>query len=137
MSVWQLNDSHDIAIIEAGISRPDEMHNLKKIIKPTIGIFTNIGQAHGKNFDNIDDKIEEKLKLFSDVQTLIYCLDYKGIDDKVKKLNVNTFTWSRNDESADVKICSVAKGKDNTTIEAIVKSQRTTMKIVIPFVDDA
>lgn len=137
MSVWQLNDSHDIAIIEAGISRPGEMHNLKEIIKPTIGIFTNIGQAHGKNFDNIDDKIEEKLKLFSDVQTLIYCLDYKVIADKVEKLNINTFTWSRNDESADVKICSVEKEKDSTTIEAIVNGQQTSVKIVIPFIDDA
>ena len=144
MSVWQINDSHDIAIIEAGISRPDEMHNLKDIIKPTIGIFTNIGQAHGKNFDNIDDKIDEKLKLFSDVQTLIYCQDYKEIADKVKRLNINTFTWSRNDDAADVKICSIEKEKDNTTIEAFVKSQRTTVngqqdsvKITIPFIDDA
>ena len=144
MSVWQINDSHDIAIIEAGISRPDEMQNLKEIIKPTIGIFTNIGQAHGKNFDNIDDKIDEKLKLFSDVRTLIYCQDYKEIADKVKKLNINTFTWSRNDDAADVKICSIEKEKDNTTIEAFVKSQRTTVngqqdsvKITIPFIDDA
>ena len=144
MSVWQINDSHDIAIIEAGISRPDEMRNLKDIIKPTIGIFTNIGQAHGKNFDNIDDKIDEKLKLFSDVRTLIYCQDYKEIADKVKKLNINTFTWSRNDDAADVKICSIEKEKDNTTIEAFVKSQRTTVngqqdsvKITIPFIDDA
>ena len=135
MSVWQLNESHDIAIIEAGISRPDEMLNLKQIIKPTIGIFTNIGHAHGKNFDSIDDKIEEKLKLFSDVHTLIYCLDYKEIDDKVKKLNVNTFTWSRNDETADVRISSIEKEKDSTTIKAIVN--QSFVKIVIPFIDDA
>lgn len=144
MSVWQLNDSHQVAIFEAGVSRPDEMQNLKEIIKPTIGIFTNIGQAHGKNFDNIDDKIEEKLKLFAEVDTLIYCIDHKGIDAGVKKLNVKTFTWSRNDESADVKICFVEKEKDSTTIEAIVNSQqsrvggqRSSVKIVIPFIDDA
>ena len=135
MSVWQLNESHDIAIIEAGISRPDEMLNLKQIIKPTIGIFTNIGHAHGKNFDSIDDKIEEKIKLFSDVHTLIYCLDYKEIDDKVKSLNVKTFTWSRTDESADVKISSIEKEKDNTTIKAVVR--QSSVKIVIPFIDDA
>ena len=135
MSLWQLNESHDVAIIEAGISRPDEMQNLKQIIKPTIGIFTNIGHAHGKNFDSIDDKIEEKLKLFSEVQTLIYCLDYKEIDDKVKKLNVNTFTWSRNDETADVRISSIEKEKDSTAIKAIVN--QSFVKIVIPFIDDA
>ena len=137
MSVWQLNESHDVAIIEAGISRPDEMLNLKQIIKPTIGIFTNIGQAHGKNFGSIDDKIEEKLKLFSEVQTLIYCRDYKDIDDKVKRLDINTFTWSRSDGTADVKISSIEKEKDYTTIKAIVNSQQSFVKIVIPFIDDA
>ena len=137
MSVWQLNESHDVAIIEAGISRPDEMLNLKQIIKPTIGIFTNIGQAHGKNFGSIDDKIEEKLKLFSEVQTLIYCRDYKEIDDKVKRLDINTFTWSRSDGTADVKISSIEKEKDYTTIKAIVNSQQSFVKIVIPFIDDA
>lgn len=137
MSVWQLNESHDVAIIEAGISRPDEMLNLKQIIKPTIGIFTNIGQAHGKNFSSIDDKIEEKLKLFSEVQTLIYCRDYKEIDDKVKRLDINTFTWSRSDGTADVKISSIEKEKDYTTIKAIVNSQQSFVKIVIPFIDDA
>ena len=137
MSVWQLNESHDVAIIEAGISRPDEMLNLKQIIKPTIGIFTNIGQAHGKNFGSIDDKIEEKLKLFSEVQTLIYCRDYKEIDDKVKRLDINTFTWSRSDGTADVKISFIEKEKDYTTIKAIVNSQQSFVKIVIPFIDDA
>ena len=77
LSVWQLNDSHQLAIFEAGISRPNEMQKLKDIIQPTIGIFTNIGQAHGKNFDDINHKIEEKLKLFADVCKYSYCwLDY-------------------------------------------------------------
>ena len=142
LSVWQLNDLHDVAIFEAGISRPDEMQNLKEIIKPTIGIFTNIGQAHGKNFENINTKVEEKLKLFTDVETLIYCLEYKEIDDNIKKLNVNTFTWSRKDEQADVLIYSVDKNEEKTTIKAIFKNPKSKIQnpksaISIPFTDDA
>ena len=142
LSVWQLNDLHEVAIFEAGISRPDEMQNLKEIIKPTIGIFTNIGQAHGKNFENINAKVEEKLKLFTDVDTLIYCLDYKEIDDNIKKLDVNTFTWSRKDEQADVLIYSVDKNEEKTTIKALFKNpsskiQNPKSQITIPFTDDA
>lgn len=48
LSVWQIDASHDIAVIEAGISRPDEMEKLSEIIRPTIGIFTNIGPHTGK-----------------------------------------------------------------------------------------
>ena len=65
LSVWQMNPSNEIALFEAGISRPGEMQKLQGIIKPTIGVFTNIGPAHGKNFENIQQKIEEKLQLFN------------------------------------------------------------------------
>ncbi|MBR5603889.1 MAG: bifunctional UDP-N-acetylmuramoyl-tripeptide:D-alanyl-D-alanine ligase/alanine racemase [Bacteroidales bacterium] len=138
LSVWQLNDIQDIAIFEAGISRPNEMQNLKEIIRPNIGIFTNIGQAHGKNFENINSKIEEKLKLFTDVDTLIYCLDHKEIDDSIRKLSISTFTWSKNDSNdADVKIYSIEKEDNYTTIKALAKSQQSESAIVIPFTDDA
>ena len=135
LSVWQLNETHQIGFFEAGISRPNEMQNLEEIIKPTIGIFANIGEAHGKNFDNINNKVEEKLKLFRNVDTLIYCLDHKEIREAVSKLNINTFTWSRNDESADVFISSIEKKEDHTNIAAFFKSQK--LKISIPFTDDA
>ncbi|MGH2643903.1 MAG: Mur ligase family protein, partial [Chitinophagaceae bacterium] len=48
LSVWQMEPENNLAIIEAGISQPDEMINLEKIILPTIGIFTNIGDAHNE-----------------------------------------------------------------------------------------
>lgn len=135
LSVWQLNDFHDIAIFEAGISRPDEMINLKNIIRPTIGIFTNIGEAHGKNFDNIKNKIEEKIKLFQNVDTLIYCSDYKDIKESISKLDINTFTWSRKDKDADVKIYSIEKLEDCTLIKAYYRDKKTS--ITIPFTDEA
>ena len=52
LSVWQMNESHELAIFEAGISESGEMSNLEKIIQPTIGIFTNIGEAHSEGFIN-------------------------------------------------------------------------------------
>ena len=52
LSVWQIAPEHEMAIFEAGISEPDEMDKLQAIIKPTIGLFTNIGHAHDKNFIN-------------------------------------------------------------------------------------
>ena len=137
VSLWQLNENHRIGIFEAGVSRPDEMQNLKDIIQPTIGIFSNIGAAHGKNFDSISSKVEEKLKLFHNVDTLIYCLDHKGIKEAVDKLNVATFTWSRNDEHADVLIYSIEKEEDATTIKAFVRDREANVKITIPFTDDA
>lgn len=50
LSVWQMNEQSGLAIFEAGISEPGEMRALQNIIKPTIGILTNIGGAHQENF---------------------------------------------------------------------------------------
>ncbi len=144
LSVWQLNETHDVAIFEAGISRMNEMQNLKEIIRPTIGIFTNIGQAHGKNFENVNVKVEEKLKLFYDVDTLIYCSDYNEIKESVGSSGIKAFSWSRNDKNADVQISSIEKGEEETVISAVLKTSQILRfsdsqihKITIPFTDDA
>ncbi len=144
LSVWQLDETHQLGIFEAGISRPNEMQKLEEIIRPKIGIFANIGEAHGKNFKNIKEKIEEKLKLFNNVDTLIYCLDHKEIKESVDKLNINTFTWSRKNKDADVQVYSIEKSEDETIISAVIHnsqilnlSDSQIQKIIIPFTDDA
>lgn len=72
LSVWQMNNQTEIAVFEAGISKPDEMEHLAEIIHPSIGILTNIGMAHAQFFHNNRQKATEKLKLFQSAETLIY-----------------------------------------------------------------
>ncbi|MDB5012910.1 MAG: Alanine racemase, partial [Daejeonella sp.] len=76
ISVWEMNEENTLAIFEAGISKVGEMENLEKIIKPTIGILTNIGEAHSTGFESPEQKLEEKLKLFKDVDLFIYSCNY-------------------------------------------------------------
>src|SRR6185295_3879000 len=90
-------------------SRSDEMGRLQKVIRPTIGIFTNIGTAHDEGFDNIEQKISEKLKLFEDVQILIYCADHDLIHNAVVKKNIPKLSWGRS-AHANVKIYSADSG---------------------------
>jgi len=91
-SVWQMNEQHNFAIFEAGISHPNEMDALARIIQPAIGIFTNIGTAHSRFF--IDDiaKIKEKLKLFKYAHTLIYCCDQTELHDVLENGEYNHLT---------------------------------------------
>ena len=93
LSVWQMQHYHTLAIFEAGISLPGEMINLGPIIKPTIGIFTNIGSAHNENFKSITQKIEEKLNLFSSVHTLLFCADHQEIYNAVVNRKLNLVSW--------------------------------------------
>jgi alanine racemase len=75
LSIWQINEQHELALIEAGISQSGEMHLLEEMIKPDIGVFTNIGEAHDQGFENIQSKIREKLELFEQANVLVYPAD--------------------------------------------------------------
>ena len=145
LSVWQMNESHQLGIFEAGISESDEMHKLERIIQPTIGIFTNIGEAHSEGFLNIRQKVNEKLQLFKNVATLIYCKDYpainEGIASYIKQLRDGTtaskihfFSWSAKTD-ATLRVVSVVKENTSTVISAIYNE--TVVNIKIPFTDDA
>ncbi|OFX56532.1 MAG: bifunctional UDP-N-acetylmuramoyl-tripeptide:D-alanyl-D-alanine ligase/alanine racemase [Bacteroidetes bacterium GWA2_30_7] len=132
LSVWQLEDNSEIGIFEAGISLTNEMENLADIIKPEIGIFTNIGQAHQENFESLNQKISEKLKLFNSCKTIIYCSDYDDINEAIinKYSDKNLLTWSK-ENSATLKIKSINKSINSTKIKA------NNFEIEIPFIDDA
>lgn len=65
LSVWQLSPKTELAIFEAGISEPGEMERLEKMIRPTIGVVTYIGEEHGENFTSLEQKRREKMLLFS------------------------------------------------------------------------
>ena len=107
LSVWQINDNHTIGIFEAGISRPGEMERLEKIIRPTVGIFTNIGTAHDEGFGSKAEKIREKLKLFKNSEVLIYCKDDEELHKEIQifkvKTGIKTLNWFKNNKG-DFKI---------------------------------
>ncbi len=83
LSVWQMTSNHELGIFEAGISEPEEMQRLQPIINPSIGIFTNIGQAHDENFISTLQKVGEKLALFTKVELLIYNADHKEVKEVI------------------------------------------------------
>jgi len=103
LAVWQIQGQHELGIFEAGISKPNEMVELQKIIQPTLGIFTNIGTAHDEGFSAGEGKIREKLKLFTKVEKLIYCIDHESIRTSIMNTSIPAFGWGR-DVRADLRI---------------------------------
>lgn len=71
LSILSIQDHHEVALIEAGISRAGEMERLQQIIHPTIGVFTGLGEAHKSNFSSDEQHLNEKMSLFKDVKALI------------------------------------------------------------------
>ena len=130
LSVWQMSGQHTLGIFEAGISQPGEMERLEKIIQPTIGVLTNIGEAHSEGFISVEQKLQEKLQLFKNAEVLI-CKE--GLVPQKEK-ETFLFTWGFNAE-ATVVIKSIQKLKNTTRIFFAYKGVED--EIVIPFTDDA
>ena len=72
LSLLMMEGSEDIAVIEAGISRPDEMARLEAVIRPDVGIFTALGSEHDENFVDRAHKAAEKAVLFARTRKVIY-----------------------------------------------------------------
>jgi Alr-MurF fusion protein len=138
LSVWQLKSHHDLAVFEAGISMPGEMGFLEPVISPTIGVITNIGQAHQEHFTGMEHKLSEKLKLFEKCDTLIYCADHELIDTHISNSQLyrgkKLFRWGRSDRS-DLKITKVEQM--GVTTEITGEFEGVGCSVTIPFTDRA
>jgi alanine racemase len=138
LSVLQIDKEHDLGIFEAGISTTGEMEKLKKIIEPTMGIFTFLGSAHNEGFQQEQEKIEEKLKLFSGVSTLFCCADekqlYAAIRQFSKDHSIELFTWGKNAESTILVQEQVIKDEGT---QVLLRFRDQEFSLLIPFTDKA
>ncbi|MFC2152723.1 bifunctional UDP-N-acetylmuramoyl-tripeptide:D-alanyl-D-alanine ligase/alanine racemase [Bacteroidota bacterium] len=138
LSVWLMDAVFDLAVFEAGISLPEEMEKLKKIIQPTIGIITNVGEPHQENFTDYKQKVKEKLKLFSNSEIIVYSKDQELIHKTIQEDEVlaqkQLFTWSQNAE-ADLKVRITRNENNQTQIDYQYKDKQDF--ILIPFTDKA
>ncbi|WP_339044624.1 bifunctional UDP-N-acetylmuramoyl-tripeptide:D-alanyl-D-alanine ligase/alanine racemase [Cardinium endosymbiont of Tipula unca] len=139
LAVSLLRGNHKYAIFEAGISKVGEMAKLAQVIQPTHGLFTNIGPAHSKGFNNQQQKIEEKAQLFNSCSTIYYCQDHQLIHATLQRLygaSKRLKTWSFYNQSADYFLVYQALVNENkTSLQMITPTQRMTF--LIPFRDSA
>ena len=138
LSVLQMEEKNNLGIFEAGISLPNEMQNLEKIIQPTIGVLTKIGDAHLENFENQEELILEKLKLFSHVDKLVFNIENEKVlqaileNEYLAKIDKYTYGYS---DFATVQIKQILSNQNNTQISILHNQEEFTYSI--PFIDDA
>lgn len=136
LSVLRITAERNLGLFEAGISLPNEMQSLEEIIQPKIGVLTHIGSAHLENFSSKEELIKEKLKLFKNVESIVFNAD----DELVKDLIIEEFS--------DRKLFSFGNGNDNViqlksisntdlgrTVNILFENQN--LNFIIPFKDSA
>ncbi|MDR0796925.1 MAG: bifunctional UDP-N-acetylmuramoyl-tripeptide:D-alanyl-D-alanine ligase/alanine racemase [Tannerella sp.] len=137
LSVWQMDANHTLAIFEAGISKPNEMRELQRMIAPTIGIITHIGEAHQENFQSHTQKGLEKLTLFKDCDIVIYNADDRLICNLLDTagLSRRAFGWSYKDPEAPLYVESIQYQENISIIRCMAMGIPYTY--VVPFTDHA
>ena len=137
LSVWLMNEQTEVGVFEAGISEMGEMEALQNIIKPSIGVLTNIGGAHQENFYSLQDKCMEKLALFKDCDVIIYDGDNELINNCIVKslCTAREIAWSKVDTEKPLFIEAVVKNDKSTTIS--YRYLGMPNQFTIPFIDEA
>ncbi len=137
LSLWLIDETSDVALIEAGISEPGEMATLQTAIAPTIGVFTFLGEAHQEHFPSLQRKCNEKLSLFREAETIVACADdlvvRRGL--AAAGLTERLSAWSRSDEKAALYVSSTEKNGGETIVKYRYNGRRA--QYTLPFTDNA
>ena len=134
LSLSLLNTNHKYGVFEIGMSRKGEINKLSKLVKPHIGIITNIGEAHIENFKNLKGIADAKAEIINNIQkdgTIILNKDDKFFEylkkkAKMKKLKVISCGM---DKKADVHLVKILKKGENSIIKIKLKNQILNLKI--------
>lgn len=137
LAVSLLQPNHEYGVFEAGITQTGEMEKLASLIQPTHGLLTNLGPAYSQGFQNILQKIEEKVKLFTSCSTIYYSKDHQLVHRTLvrlygrEKVLVN---WSFNNPKANYVVIRKELGSQ-TSLQITTATQSNTF--VVPFRDYA
>lgn len=130
LSVLNINAKHNLGIFETGISQAGEMEKLAAILRPDIGIFTNIGKAHDSGFASRNAKIKEKLRLFKHCKIIIYRIDHQQIHEEIRRQKLdNCYAWGTSLQ-ADMPVYFKSKKKSTTLF---IHYRNKQFKVKIPF----
>lgn len=65
LTLLRLNSSHEIAVIEMGMSQAGEIDYLSEIAKPDVAVITNVGDAHIENLGSRENILKAKCEIFN------------------------------------------------------------------------
>ena len=139
MSILGIDRTHQLAIIEAGVSKEGEMDALQAMIQPNLVVLTHLGDAHDEGFKNREAKAHEKMKLVKDADVVVYPKDQEiwktPLNQWRQKQPLTKFISWGNSETSSYKILNIEKTSHSTEILFRYRSMEHTLKL--PFTDQA
>ena len=130
LSLFNLKKDDSFGIFEIGMDKKGEIDYLSKIIKPDVGVITNISYAHIKNFKNISEIALAKSEIIKNIKDTGYLILNK--DDKFynfhKKIglkkNLKILSFSLKNKSATTSLDSIVKEKSKYKISININKKK-------------
>ncbi len=126
LSLSSLNKKHKYGIFEVGMSKPGEINNLSRLIKPHIGIITNIGEAHIENFNNLKGIADAKGEILNNIKkggTVILNRDdkfFRYLSEKAQIRRIKVISFGISKKSDVYPLTNIKKHKyDKVSIKVI------------------
>ena len=134
LSILNFNPKFDYGVFEIGMSKFNEINRLSQLVKPHIGIITNVSEAHLENFRNIKDIAKAKSEIIHNIQeggTIILNRDDKffGYFRKIAKKNrikVISFGFSK---TSNIKFISLRKKQNLFLLTFLIFKKKIFIKI--------
>lgn len=100
LTLLQLTEEHELAIVEMGANHPGEIGELSAIAEPDYGIITNIGKAHLEGFGGIEGVTKTKKELYDFIRSKEGELFVNGSDELLMSLSEGIKRTCYNDASS-------------------------------------
>ena len=135
LSVFNIPENSKFAVLEVGMDKKGEIDHLTNLIKPNLGLITNISYAHIKNFNNLNQIAKAKSEIIDNIAsdgTMVINMDdyyYRYFLKKSKNRGLKVLTFSKNNQKADVLFLSKKKYKNNYLIDIKIKKIKKSFLI--------
>ena len=127
LSIFNTPEKSKFTVFEVGMNRTGEINNLTKLIRPNLGLITNISYAHIQNFKNLNQIAEAKGEIINNIisnGTMIINMDdkyYKFFLKKTINKGLKKFTFSRRNHQADIILLDQKKNKNSYLFKIKIK----------------
>ena len=122
LSLLMIEGDEEVALIEAGISEVGEMARLERMIRPDVVLMTSVGDAHQSNFENVAQKVSEKMILACDAKTFIYHSAYSDITSALNLLPSDCkVVDAANVDAEELPACNEALRVDAQEVKTLCK----------------
>ena len=117
LSLFNLRENDEFGVFEIGMDKKGEIDYLSKIIKPDVGVITNISYAHAKNFKNIKQIALAKSEIIENIKDggcIVLNADdqFYNLHKKIaKKRKLQVYSFSINKKNCEVNLDFIKKKK--------------------------